>query len=288
MDIEKRRVGLVGAGLLGSALAERLAANGWSLTGYDVNPRQLQGFPGKTVGSASGVAAECSLVLLSLPDSKVASEVLAKITEALREGSTVIDTTTGDPEEMAGLGARLASHGIRYLDATVGGNSRQVRAGEVIILAGGEEGVFAECAELFACFAKEAFYVGPWGSGARMKLVLNLVLGLHRAVLAEGLHFGARCGFDPARVLEVLKAGPAYSRVMDLKGDKMVARDYEVEARLGQHLKDVRLILEEGERTGAALPLSTVHRTLLERAEALGFGGADNSAVMEAFAESVE
>jgi 3-hydroxyisobutyrate dehydrogenase-like beta-hydroxyacid dehydrogenase len=116
-----------------------------------------------------------------------------------------------------------------------------------------------------------------------MKLVLNLVLGLHRAVLAEALCFASAMDLDPAAALEVLKAGPAYSRVMDTKGHKMLACDFSVEARLSQHLKDVRLILAAGARCGAHLPLSFVHRMILEQAEAAGFGPADNSAVIQAF-----
>ena len=80
---------------------------------------------------------------------------------------------------------------------------------------------------LFDCFARQWFYLGPWGTAARMKLVVNLVLGLNRAVLAEGLAFARACGLDPAVALGVLRAGAAYSRVMDTKGPKMVGRDFE-------------------------------------------------------------
>ena len=116
-----------------------------------------------------------------------------------------------------------------------------------------------------------------------MKLVLNLVLGLNRAVLAEGLEFARASGIDPAVALEILKSGPAYSRAMEAKGEKMLTGDFEPEARLSQHLKDVRLILAYGEKLGAKLPLSALHRELLEAAETAGFGGADNSAIIKAF-----
>jgi 3-hydroxyisobutyrate dehydrogenase-like beta-hydroxyacid dehydrogenase len=116
-----------------------------------------------------------------------------------------------------------------------------------------------------------------------MKLVFNLVLGLHRAVLAEALSFAGSYGIDPAAALEVLKAGAAYSKVMDIKGGKMLSGDFTPEARLSQHLKDVRLIVAAAERCGAMVPLSEIHRELLERAEAAGFGAMDNSAVIKAF-----
>ena len=116
-----------------------------------------------------------------------------------------------------------------------------------------------------------------------MKLVLNLVLGLNRAVLAEGLSFARSSGIDPALALEILKAGPAYSKAMDVKGQKMLSEDFTPEARLSQHLKDVRLILDQARQQGRMLPLSEVHRTLLEKAETAGYGAADNSAIVKAF-----
>ena len=131
----------------------------------------------------------------------------------------------------------------------------------MVVTAGGAGGGVPRSAKpLFRLFARRWFHVGPWGSGARTKLVVNLVLGLNRAVLAEGLAFARRCGLDPAAVLEMLQSGAAYSRVMDAKGRKMIDGDFTPEAKLAQHLKDVRLILAEGDRTGAALPLSAAAR----------------------------
>jgi 3-hydroxyisobutyrate dehydrogenase-like beta-hydroxyacid dehydrogenase len=113
-----------------------------------------------------------------------------------------------------------------------------------------------------------------------------LVLGLNRAVLAEGLAFAEACGVDAALALEILKTGPAYSRAMDVKGRKMLAREYEPEARLRQHHKDVRLILAEGEHHGASVPFSALHDELLSRAEEAGYADADNSAIIEVMRRS--
>lgn len=115
-----------------------------------------------------------------------------------------------------------------------------------------------------------------------MKLVTNLVLGLNRAALAEGLAFAESLGLDPAMALAVLRESMAYSRIMDTKGPKMVARNFTPEARLSQHLKDVRLIREAAARVGRSLPLSTEHQRLLELAESLGLGDHDNSAILDA------
>jgi 3-hydroxyisobutyrate dehydrogenase-like beta-hydroxyacid dehydrogenase len=181
------------------------------------------------------------------------------------------------------MGARLAARGVAYLDATVSGSSEQARRGEAVVMVGGDPRAFAACRDVFDAIARNAFHVGPVGAGARMKLATNLVLGLNRAALAEGLAFARRMGLDPSLTLEILRAGAAYSRIMDAKGPKMIAGDFAPQARLSQHLKDVRLILAEARRAGAATPLSEAHRGLLEAAEAAGFGAADNSAIIRAF-----
>jgi 3-hydroxyisobutyrate dehydrogenase-like beta-hydroxyacid dehydrogenase len=177
----------------------------------------------------------------------------------------------------------LAHRGVHYLDASVAGSSSQARSGDVLILVGARGEDFAACQSLFAQLAREVHHIGPPGAGAKLKLVHNLVLGLSRAVLAEGLSLARSLGLDPQRTLEVLRASAAYSRVMDQKGDRMVSNHFDPEARLSQHLKDVRLMLEAGSAAGARLPLSETHRELLEALEAAGWGTLDNSAIIRAF-----
>jgi 3-hydroxyisobutyrate dehydrogenase-like beta-hydroxyacid dehydrogenase len=229
------------------------------------------------------VAARCEPVLLSLPTLEHSRGVVEEMLRSLKPGATVIDTTTGGPEETGALESRLAGQGVSYVEALIGGSSALVRAGEAIAICGGTEAAFRrQEALLRGCF-REVFYLGACGNGSRMKLVMNLVLGLNRAALAEGLALAEACGIEAASALAILRAGAAYSRAMDAKGARMVERRFEPEARLSQHLKDVRLILELGARCEARLPLSTLHRGLLEEAEAAGYGGADNSAIICAF-----
>jgi len=271
---------------LGTALSERLLTAGYRVTGFDTAPEKLADLRclgGEAARSAAEAAAASERVLLSLPTSEVARIVLDEIAPVLGPGSIVIDTTTGEPDQIAGFGQRLAARGLHYLDATIGGSSRQVREGQAIVMAGGDPAVFERCRDLFAAFAGRAFHAGPCGCGARMKLVFNLALGLHRAVLAEALAFARASGIDPATALEVLQAGAAYSRIMDTKGHKMVAGDFTPEARLSQHLKDVNLILDAAAAAGVSVPLTATHRALLERAEALGLGGSDNSALIQVY-----
>jgi 3-hydroxyisobutyrate dehydrogenase-like beta-hydroxyacid dehydrogenase len=289
--VASRAIGLIGLGLLGSALAERLLASGHSVVGFDIDADRranLERLGGEAADSSITIARQCSRIVLSLPTSDTVDQLLSEIEndlapESIIPESIIIDTTTGDPGQIAAFGPRLAGRGVEYLDATVGGSSQQVRAADALVLVGGTAQAFEACQELFSSFSKRAFHVGPGGSGARMKLVFNLVLGLNRAVLAEGLSFAEASGIDAAQALEVLQAGAAYSTVMDTKGRKMIDQDFSAQARLSQHLKDVRLILASGERSGAWLPLSQLHRSLLEEVEAAGFGEADNSAIIKAF-----
>jgi len=269
-------VGLIGVGLLGSAVASRLIESGHPVLGYDLDPARCLG-----AATAPQVASSCRRIVLSLPTSDVAAAVLAALD--LPAGAIVIDTTTGDPDAMEAQGARLAARGVEYLDATIGGSSRVVRQGAAIVMAGGSAQTFDACRDLFRAIATRAFHLGPCGSGARMKLVVNLALGLNRAVLAEALAFARACGVHPETALEVLKAGASYSRVMDAKGDKMLSGDFTPEARLAQHLKDVRLILAAAAARSQSTPLSDCHRALLERAESLGYGESDNSAIIKAW-----
>lgn len=259
---------------------------GFDVLGFDVNRarrRALKKLGGRPLHSAAEVAAACERIVLSLPTTEVVESVIREMKGKLRAGTVIIDTTTGEPEETAALGARLAKRRVRYLDATIVGNSEQVRAGDVVVLAGGTRQSVTACRDVFKSFARQTFHVGPCGSGARMKLVVNLVLGLNRAVLAEGLSFARAVGVAPECALEILKSSAAYSRVMDTKGSKMLKRDFKPQARLSQHLKDVRLILALGQKVSAKLPFSTLHRKLLAHVKAAGGGDLDNSAIIKAF-----
>jgi 3-hydroxyisobutyrate dehydrogenase-like beta-hydroxyacid dehydrogenase len=279
-------VGLIGLGLMGMALAERLQAGGVDLWGHDIDPGRRGLFAasgGKLASTATAIASACGRILLSLPDSDAVEAVLADMAPSLVTGRIIIDTSTGDPERAVAMGRRLADCGVYYLDATISGSSQQVREGQAVVLAGGPVAAFEQCKDLFQLFARRWFHLGPCGSGSQMKLVSNLVLGLNRAALAEGLWLGEALGLDAQIVLTVLRESMAYSRTMDAKGEKMIRGDFEPQARLSQHHKDVRLMLRAAAGAGTDLPLTRAHARLLELAESAGYGAQDNSAIIRAF-----
>jgi len=278
--------GVIGIGLLGSALAERLIQAEFEVCGYDRSDQALSRFKisgGHVTSSLMELALACRRIVLCLPDSTVVERVLAEIQPHLLPETIIVDTTTGDPQRTKQSAESLSDIDVELVDATVLGSSDVTRRGQAVLMVGANPVAFDRCQPVLNAISGNIHHLGPAGSGQEMKLVANLVLGLNRAVLAEGLHFAKNLGLDPNTVLSILKSGAAWSRVMDDKGEKMIHEDFAPQARLSQHLKDVRLILSYAEDGSIQLPLSEVHRDLLQRVEDDGSGGLDNSAVIRAW-----
>ncbi len=278
-------VGLIGVGLVGSALAERLARAGFGVTAYDLNPAfkdALADLPVRIAASARDVAKAAPTVILALPDTNATEQVIADIAPVLSAGAILIDVSTDDPERIALLAKALAERGVHLIDAPLSGSSAQIRAGDAVAIAGGERAAFDDSMLIFNAISRHAFHLGPSGSGHRAKLATNLLLGLNRAVLAEGIVFAEALGLDPTSFLAMARVTPAYSRAIDAKGEKMIARDYAPpQSRVRQHRKDVALMLEAAARVGCVLPLSEAHAALLDGAIAAGDGDLDSAAIVE-------
>jgi 3-hydroxyisobutyrate dehydrogenase-like beta-hydroxyacid dehydrogenase len=279
-----RAVGLIGLGLIGTALADRLIAAGKHGVGWDINPERVAALRekgGEVAPGAAEVFSCCRRVLLSLPSHHEVADVIQSAAAPSGLGLTIIDTSTGDPASTERLAGMLRDRGISYLDATISGSSAQVRAGAVTLMIGGDAESIAASSDIFESIARQTFHTGPAGTGAKMKLVTNLVLGLNRAALAEGLTLAASLGLDLTLSLAVMRGSAAYSRIMDTKGERMIHGDFAPDARLSQHLKDVRLIVDIGRQAGLPMALSAAHRAVLEEAEAAGYGELDNSAIIK-------
>ena len=280
------KIGLVGLGLVGTAMAERLLTEQFEVVGFDIDSKKcehLEQLSGKAVSNPAQVAEQADRVVLSLPDTEVVVQVVegpGGILKAKALPRYIIDTTTGDPEETAALAKRLAEQDIYFLDAPFSGSSQQVRDKEIVFIVGGDKTAFEECKDIFDALGEKVFYVGESGNGSKAKLASNLILGLNRLALAEGLVFASKLGLDPRAFLELLKVTPAYSAAMDVKGKKMLDGDFTAQARLRQHHKDVSIILKYAEKAEQELPLSKVHLDVLEKAIEAGDGDLDNSAVI--------
>ena len=282
--------GMIGLGLLGSAITQRLLEHGLEVVGFDIEPGRALELGIETADSPAQLAARVERIVLCLPDSDAVEEVCGGSSGLLSAAASrlelVIDCTTGDPDRSEALAGRMGGAGIAFVEAEVSGSSELMLSGEAALLVGAEPGSLEAATELLDALSPVVFHLGPVGAGAKMKLVSNLAVGLNRLVLAEALYLAERVGVEPGALLEVLRAGPGHSRAGELKGGKMVKSDYSPEARLAQHLKDVELILDLGDAAGADLPLSRLHRELLARGVEEGLGDLDNSSIIEVLRNS--
>ena len=231
-------VGLIGLGLMGEVYARRLLAAGLSVIGYDIDAdknARLEEF-GVRAGSLGDIARDCEPIVLAVFNTDQVEHVVEHGLLPVAAGKIVLCTSTCDPDRIAALGARVADY-LRFLEAPVSGTSEQVRQGDGVGLIGGDPRIAAAAAPVLDALFPRRFQIGKIGDGGRAKLAINLILGLNRLALAEGLVFAARLGLDPAAFLDVARASAAASQVMDTKGPKMVAGNFVPEGRVRQTLQ---------------------------------------------------
>lgn len=285
--MEKKRIGLIGLGLMGSGLASNLLSAGFSLVGYDIDESKIANIirkGGQRVDSPEEIPPQVDVIITSLPNSQVVNEVVKnslQLFETGRPGLILMDMTTADPIMSEELATELRKKKMEMLDATISGTSTMCAERDIIIMAGGSKKIFADCEPIFSAIAKETFFLGKNGSGAVTKLIVNLVLGLNRMALAEGLVLGKKLGMDQHRLLELLKKSAAYSKAMDMKGSKMVNKEFlPPEGKLAFYLKDVRLMLDLGRRVNFPLILTSINSQALASEVAKGKGEWDSSVII--------
>ena len=280
---ERKTVGLIGLGLMGQALANRLIPAGFDVLGHDIDPAKnakLEAMGGRARSLAE--AAKCGVVLLAVFSTEQVEDVVENaLVPAAGAGKIVLCASTCDPDRIAALAERVAPKGIRFLETPVSGSSGQVSRGEGTGLIGGDPATAAEVDDILAVLFPNRFHIGKAGDGGRAKLAINLILGLNRMALAEGIVFASRLGLDAKAFLEVAKASAAYSQVMDIKGRKMVEREFKPEGFVHQSLKDFTLMQEQAKKLGQTLLALELNKSLLEACVRAGEKDLDNSAVIE-------
>jgi 3-hydroxyisobutyrate dehydrogenase-like beta-hydroxyacid dehydrogenase len=280
-------VGVVGLGLMGSVLAGRLAAAGFQVIGFDIDrdkTARMAERGGHAADSLAELARNSGPIVLAVFNTDQVEDVVERgLLPALGEGSgkIVLCTSTCDPDRLARLAERVGARGIRFLETPVSGTSEQVRRGEGVGLIGGDAAVASEAEAILEEMFPTRFHVGVVGDGGRAKLAVNLILGLNRLALAEGLVFAEKLGLDPAAFLRITRGSAAYSQVMDTKGEKMVRGDFAPEGRARQTLKDVHLMLDQARKIGQELPMLAVHADILAACVKKGEGDMDNSVIIE-------
>jgi len=279
-------VAIIGLGLMGEVYAQRLIDAKIPVVGFDVDSArrtrlaEIGGQPANTIAELAKLA-RC-IIIAVFNTEQVEDVVENHLLPALGEKSSkiVLCMSTCDPDRVAALAKRVTPRGIRYLDVPVSGTSDQVRHGDGVALIGGDMTIAAEVKDVFDALFARHFHVGRIGDGGRAKLAVNLILGLNRLAVAEGLVFAEKLGLDPAAFLEVARGSASYSQVMETKGPKMVRADFSPEGRVKQTLKDVQLMLEQAAAAGQKLSMLEVHADVLEACVRAGESDLDNSAVI--------
>jgi 3-hydroxyisobutyrate dehydrogenase-like beta-hydroxyacid dehydrogenase len=280
----KQTIGVIGLGLMGEVLAGRLMAAGFGVLGYDVDPAKnskLATLGGKAAPSPAGVVA-CDIIALAVFSTDQVEEVVeTTLLPNARPGTIVLCTSTCDPDRIQALGERLKGTKLRFLETPVSGTSEQVRVGDGVGLIGGDPKTADDAKAVLDALFPRRFHIGKAGDGGRAKLAVNLILGLNRMALAEGLTFAERMGLDPKAFLAVAQGSASQSQVMGTKGPKMLARDFAPEGRVKQTLKDVHMMLDQADQLGQDLPMLRVHCDVLESCVRAGEAERDNSIIVE-------
>ena len=278
-----QRIAIVGVGLLGSAVASRLLAGGFAVTGYDSRPEQLRGLGPRGLRPASSpkdAVSGADAVFTILPSLETVERVILGpegLLQSLPRAATLIQMSTISPTLTRRLGEAAASAGIGFLDAPMSGTSAMVERGDCTIFAGGDAALVDACRPLFAAIAKRTVHVGPIGSASLAKLATNLLVGLNTAALAEALVLGVKGGLTPQALLDILKDSAAASKMV---GPLMVEHRFDPQMKLDLFLKDFRLMLEEAQRLGVALPLTSLTQQICAATAAAGRGGEDLAALI--------
>jgi len=283
-------IGVVGVGLLGTAVAGRLLKAGHRVVGFDTAPdrvRALLGMGGEAAASARAVALASEAVCTLLPTlPSVEAAVLGPdgVAAAGKPGQVLIQMSTISPALTARLAAESRARGLDFLDCPVSGTSGVVARGEGVLFVGGERRVFERWRPLLESMLPRAIYIGAAGQAMVLKLVANLLVALHSVAAAEALHLARRAGLDPAVALEVLVGSAAGSRMLELRGPLMVRGEYPAQMKLDLFMKDLHLIQDAAAAAGAALPLTDTAEQLYAAAAGTGHGGEDLAVVLTALA----
>jgi 3-hydroxyisobutyrate dehydrogenase-like beta-hydroxyacid dehydrogenase len=277
-------VGIIGLGLMGTALSERLIAAEIPVIGFDIDSDrcdQLRENRGTVAASAGDLAGQTRTIVMAVYSGTQIEALLGEL-ETGPARPTIICTTTCTPDEIVRLAAHAAKAGFAFVEAPISGSSAEVRSGTATALVAGEPDAIEAVGALLNILCPRRTLVGKVGDASRTKLAINLILQNNRAALAEGIVFAERLGLDGRTFLAAAQDSAAYSRVMDTKGEKMLSRDFRPQSHISQTLKDAELILYEAAQLGLDLAVTEAQADLLRAAIAIEGPDSDSAAIIEA------
>lgn len=282
----KPRIGFIGVGIMGRHMASHLLEAGYQLVAYDVVPEALDFVVSKGAEkgeSCKDVAARSDLVISMVPDSPdVEKAALGEdgIIEAARDGLIYVDMSTIAPGVAIKVAEELAAKGVRCLDAPVSGGETGAMNATLSIMVGGPADLFDEVKPVLGIMGKTITLCGGNGAGQTVKACNQIQVALNFVGMAEAFVLGAKAGVDPAIILQVLSGGYAQTRVMDVRGPKLIKGEFEPGFKSRFHYKDLNIIMETAKELNVPLPATAVAHTLFTAMLASGRGDLDHSAVI--------
>jgi len=257
---EKTQLGFIGIGYMGRPIAQRLLKSGFKVTAYDRNRSKaeaLSQYGGTVAESVAKLSSSCEVVLSCLASDEAVLQVYGgadgAFTNALR-GALVIDLSTVNPETSRQLSKLGSERGVNVLDVTMSGSTPVAELGALILFGGGDQGCFSAAESIFRVMARKYFYLGPSGSGAIMKLVVNTLLGIGMQAIAEAVALGEKSGLDRNRLLGVLSETTVVAPAHLGKLERAKKSDYSPQFPLRLMNKDFGLILNLAAAVGAEMP----------------------------------
>jgi 3-hydroxyisobutyrate dehydrogenase-like beta-hydroxyacid dehydrogenase len=283
------RVGFVGLGIMGSRMAANLARAGHDLTVFNRTRPTAEAWAaehgGTVAATPAAVGAASDIVISMVVDGEQVRSVLLGdegVAHGATAGTLCVDMSTIAPAQTRAIGAELAQHGLRLLDAPVTGSSPKAQDGTLTIMAGGDAEDFARAETLFDVMGELVVHVGPLGHGEMVKLINNAVAAANAATVAEALLVGQATGVDLDALAQVMGKGSGGSTMLDLKAGPMRAHDYAPLFKLEHMLKDVRLCLEEAQAANVPFGAAARARDVLVAAMGRGHAEDDFAALIEA------
>jgi 3-hydroxyisobutyrate dehydrogenase len=282
------RVGVVGLGTMGGAMAANLARAGFPLTVWNRSAgraESLVALGASVAATPAALGAAVDVVLVCVSDTADVEAVLFGpdgVADGAAAGALVIDCSTIDPAGTRAVAARLAARGIAFVDAPVTGGSEGAQNGTLAILVGGDPADVERARPVFGAIGRTVTHFGPVGSGQAAKAVNQVVIAGGYLAVAEGLVLAMKAGLDPAQVVEALSGGVAQSWILANRSGRMIANEYPLGFKISLHLKDLGIALAMARETGAALPVAALAAQLEAGLVARGHGDDDNSALARA------
>jgi 3-hydroxyisobutyrate dehydrogenase len=283
-------IGLIGLGAMGRGIAGSLRRAGYLVHVCDVRPEAVQAFVAEGgVGCAhpAEMAARCEVIVSVVVNAAQTEEVLfgtQGAAVAMEPGALFVMCSTVDPNVSIGFEQRLAERGVLYLDAPISGGAAKAASGQMTMMTAGRPEAYAKAGKVLDAMAAQVYQLGDKaGNGSKVKIINQLLAGVHIAAAAEAMALGLREGVDAAALYEVITHSAGNSWMFENRMPHVLAADYTPTSAVDIFVKDLGLVLDTARATKFPLPLASTAHQMFMQASSAGFGREDDAAVIKIF-----